>query len=290
MYGYIAALSLLNYIPLSIAAVTTIESDSYDIVASIIKDKDTRYQPENVLLVFDIDNTVLTSQLEVGGDIWYQWQAGKLPLKPGPEEKVPCLYENAIALLYSVGSMTLTEPHLNDYMSKWQEKHSVVALTSRAPDTRNATERELRKNGVNFSASPLAALNESSMPVYQGRLKRSYNYNNGIMFSSGMDKGVMLDFMLDKTKRKFDSIVFVDDGIANIQAMKTMLESEKYRNVDTVLVHYTKVESDLIKQQGQVLTPGEAKRMTQNWKKLLKTLDEIFPNRVISCDVEKSKA
>ncbi|MCQ0756252.1 DUF2608 domain-containing protein [Klebsiella pneumoniae] len=234
-----------------------------------------------------MDNTVLTGQLEVGSDIWYQWQTNKLPLKPSPEQKVSCLYEDSIALLYNIGTMTLTEPGLAEQIKSWQEKHSVFALTSRAPDTRYATERELKKNGINFSVSPLKLLNESDAPLYEGRLKRSYIYGNGIMLSSGQDKGVILDFLLDKTQRKFNSIVFVDDSIANINAMKNMLASDKYKNVDSVLVHYTKVESDLIKKQGAVLTAEQAQRMSSEWTKLSSTLQSIFPDRVQSCRSDK---
>ncbi|HDS9339340.1 TPA: DUF2608 domain-containing protein, partial [Klebsiella pneumoniae subsp. pneumoniae] len=110
---------------------------------------------------------------------------------------------------------------------------------------------------------------------------------NGIMLSSGQDKGVILDFLLDKTQRKFNSIVFVDDSIANINAMKNMLASDKYKNVDSVLVHYTKVESDLIKKQGAVLTAEQAQRMSSEWTKLSSTLQSIFPDRVQSCRSDK---
>ncbi|MBZ7307553.1 DUF2608 domain-containing protein [Klebsiella oxytoca] len=284
---YTIALSLLSYIPLSLAEVTTIESDSYETVGNIIKEKDSRYQPENVLLVFDIDNTVLTSRLEVGSDIWYQWQTNKLPLKPTADQRVACLYEDSIALLYNIGTMTLTEPELAAQMKSWQEKHSVFALTSRAPDTRYATERELKKNGINFSVSPLKPLNENEAPLYEGRLKRSYIYGNGIMLSSGQDKGVILDYLLDKTQRKYRAIVFVDDGIANINAMKNMLVSDKYKNVDSVLVHYTKVESDLLKKQGVILTAEQAQRMSSEWTQLSSTLQKIFPDRAQSCSSDK---
>lgn len=286
-YRYAIAFSFLSYMPFSMADVTTIESGSYSTVANVIHDKDIRYQPENVLLVFDIDNTVLTSQLAVGGDIWYQWQTNKLPLKPTAEQKVFCLYEDAIGLLYNVGTMTLTEPGLAAQMKSWQEKHNVFALTSRAPDTRYATERELKKNGVNFSASPLKPLNDTETPLYEGRLKRSYIYANGIILSSGQDKGVILDFLLDKTQRTYRSIVFIDDGIANINAMKRMLASDKYKNVDSVLVHYTKVESDLIKKQGVVLTGEQAQQMSKEWTQLSGTLQTLFPNRVQRCLSDK---
>lgn len=35
-------------------------------------------QGEKPLIVIDIDNTLLTSTSDIGGDIWYQWQRGKL--------------------------------------------------------------------------------------------------------------------------------------------------------------------------------------------------------------------
>lgn len=283
LYRCTFVLSVLSYIPASLADVKTVELDSYEPISKIINDKDMRYQPENVLLVFDIDNTVLTSTHSIGGDIWYQWQTDKLALKPDASEKVPCLYEDVIALLYNIGTMNLTEPNLASNIKGWQEKHNVLALTSRAPDTRYATERELKRNGVNFNVSPLKPTDSSSMPLYEGRLKRSYLYANGIMLSSGQDKGVILDFMLDKTQRKFDAIVFIDDGIANINAMKKMLTNEKYKNTDSVLVHYTKVESDLIKQQGVVLTSEQSRRMNQQWSELSDTLNAVFPAREKSC-------
>lgn len=39
VYRYAIALSLLSYIPLSLAEVTTVESDSYETVRNIIKRK-----------------------------------------------------------------------------------------------------------------------------------------------------------------------------------------------------------------------------------------------------------
>lgn len=107
------------------------------------------------------------------------------------------------------------------------------------------------------------------------------------MLSSGQDKGVILDYLLDKTQRKYRAIVFVDDGIANINAMKNMLVSDKYKNVDSVLVHYTKVESDLLKKQGVILTAEQAQRMSSEWTQLSSTLQKIFPNRAQSCSSDK---
>ncbi|HBT4804020.1 TPA: DUF2608 domain-containing protein [Klebsiella quasipneumoniae subsp. similipneumoniae] len=282
-YKVTLLMALCSFTLTSYSAVTTIESSSYDEIATIISEKDTQYNPQNVLLVFDIDNTVLTSHLDVGGDIWYQWQTGKLPLKPTTDQKVSCLYEDTIALLYNVGRMKLTEPSLSDKIKSWQEKHNVFALTSRAPDTRYATERELKRNNVDFSVSPLKSLQDAPNTIYQGKLERSYSYGNGIMFSSGMDKGKVLDYLLDKTSSTFSSIVFIDDGKANIDAMQKMLSSEKYRLVDSTLVLYDKIEADLMKKQGTILTEAQAEKMNTDWIKISETLNNIFTQRASSC-------
>jgi hypothetical protein len=49
-----------------------------------------QYGASNVLVVVDIDNTLLTSSVDLGGDVWYQWQRGKFDIKPMDEQKVQC--------------------------------------------------------------------------------------------------------------------------------------------------------------------------------------------------------
>ncbi len=52
---------------------------------------------KNPLIVVDIDNTLLTSTSDIGGDIWYQWQRGKLDVKPKDGDKVDCLFKTPSA-------------------------------------------------------------------------------------------------------------------------------------------------------------------------------------------------
>lgn len=104
---------MLSALPaLSYAQVKNIVTGEYSAVSKIITEKETLYPSDKILLVFDIDNTLLTSGTRIGGDIWYQWQTDKLPLKPDDSQKVPCLYENTISMLYELSPMQLTEPQL----------------------------------------------------------------------------------------------------------------------------------------------------------------------------------
>lgn len=276
--------SIAFIIPPVNAAVSIIKTTDYAIVEDVIRQQDIKYKPENVLLVFDIDNTLLTSGIKLGGDIWYQWQTGKLPNKPGVGEKVPCLYDNAITLLYELGPMNLTEPQLPALMRQWQQKHTVFALTSRSQDTQSSTLRELKRHDLDFSVSPLAEPG-TTVPFEKGKLKRSWLYTQGVLFSSGQDKGIVLDFLLNKTGRHFKSIVFVDDGVANITAVQKMFSSASWSDVETIGVHYTRVEDALIARQGMVLTPDQARTLAQEWAALTKSLTTVFPDRNQLCSL-----
>lgn len=277
---------MLSALPaLSCAQVKNIVTSEYSTVNKIITEKKTLYPPNKILLVFDIDNTLLTSGTRIGGDIWYQWQTGKLPLKPDSSQKVPCLYENAISMLYELSPMQLTESQLPAMLKQWQQKHTAFALTSRAPDTLFPTLRELKRNGIDFSSSALRKKEDALPPFEKGKLKRSWLYSQGIFFSSGQDKGVILDFMLDKMENKYDAIVFVDDGQANINAMTKMFSTEKWFSTDFTVIHYTKIESDLIKQQGAVITLAQTDIMSTDWKMLSGSLASIFPDRHKLCPI-----
>ena len=278
---------ILSALPaLSYAQVKNIVTGEYSAVSKIITEKETLYPSDKILLVFDIDNTLLTSGTRIGGDIWYQWQTDKLPLKPDDSQKVPCLYENTISMLYELSPMQLTEPQLPTMLKQWQQKHTAFALTSRAPDTLFPTLRELKRNGIDFSSSALRKKEDTLPPFEKGKLKRSWLYSQGVFFSSGQDKGVILDYMLDKMGNKYDAIVFIDDGQANIHAMTKMFSKDKWSSTDFTIIHYTRVEDELIKQQGAVITTAQAEKMATDWKTLAGSLATLFPDRNKLCPIK----
>ncbi len=258
------------------------EVHSFATVASDVSDLSEKYGEANVLVVLDIDNTVLTSSVDIGGDIWYQWQRGNLEIKPRPEQKVPCLFEDSIGLLYELGPMDLTEKVVPSIISGWQANEiSVMALTSRAPKYRPATERELTNKGIDFELTALAPLGEKP-PIYREVKDRELSYMKGVMMTSGMNKGEMLTYILEKTGREFDAIVFVDDSQKNIDNLYQ--EFELRRDIDFNIYHYTKVETDRENEYGTVLTKSQAEKMANDWNELNTTLNTIFPQRKLQAD------
>lgn len=260
------------------------ETNTFSKIISDLVTINKKYGEANVLIVLDIDNTLLTSSVDIGGDIWYQWQRGDLEVKPSEGQKVNCLFEDSIGLLYELGTMDLTESSLPAVLSDWQSNgNTVMALTSRAPKYRSATERELLNKGIDFNITALAPRSEKApplgekSPVYREIRGRELSYMNGIMMTSGMNKGEMLSYLLEKTNRSFDAIVFVDDSKKNIDNVYNKYVGRK--DIDVKLYHYLKVERDREAKYGSILTEEQAEKMASDWNNLNQTLNSIFPKR-----------
>ena len=218
MLKKVAALCVLSFASSAMADVVVKETTKFQDVAA--KVNQLTKQGEKPLIVIDIDNTLLTSTSDIGGDIWYQWQRGKLDVKPAEGDKVDCLFQDSIGLLYELVPMKIIEDDVPATVSGWQDKGlTVMALTSRSPNYRYATEREMIRNQYDMTRTALKEKGSDQLPVYIDNPKRPLSYINGIMMTTGMNKGTMLKYVLDKTDQKFSQVVFVDDSKKNVVNM-----------------------------------------------------------------------
>ena len=252
------------------------EVTSFNQIAPVVQTLNQQYKPENVLIVSDIDNTLLTNNGGLGGDIWYQWQRGKLAVKPSPEQTVSCLFEDVIGMLYELSPMALTESQVPGLIEQWQAQgNPLMLLTSRSPDYRSPTERELYNKGIDASLNALTPNGETDV-TYRELLAREMSYSRGIMMTTGMHKGDMLAWILAKTGREFDAIVFIDDSQHNIDNMH---ERWQHESVDMRVFHYTHVEAERVEIFGQVLSAEQANDLASDYAQLTQTLKAIFPER-----------
>ena len=273
----LAALCALSIAGNAYADVTVKETDKFQDVAEKVSQLTAK--GESPLIVIDIDNTLLTSTSDIGGDIWYQWQRGKLDVKPSAEDKVGCLFEDSIGLLYELVPMKIIENDVPATVKGWQDKGlTVMALTSRSPNYRYATEREMARAQYDMTRTALKEKGSDELPIYIDNPKRPLSYINGIMMTTGMNKGTMLEYILDKTNQSFSSVVFIDDSKKNIVNMEKAYKDDA--SVDMTIFHYTKVEHDRMKQYGSVLTQEQADKMASDWKELNVVLDKIAPARL----------
>jgi hypothetical protein len=281
--------SLLVFLALSLqlsfGQVVTDTVIDYGIIHQTVLEKVQQYGAENVLVVLDIDNTILTSDTDLGSDIWYQWQTDKLDLKPLPDQKLDrdCLFNEAICLLYELGTMSLTDSLLPGYVKSWQNSGlTVFALTSRSPRCRASTERDLEQNDIDLSLSSLRTADGLEIH-FDKPADSNLSYQEGIFMTQGANKGTMLADILQRSGRTFKSIIFVDDTWKNIANLKG--NAANYGAGDITLIYYTKIETERLKKNNnKILTPKQAKKMDRDWDKLIRRLNKIFPERMAKSD------
>jgi hypothetical protein len=204
----------------SIYAMDKETSDLADVTADTLKliEKTNRH---NILVVFDIDNTLLAMEQGLGSDQWYDWQKHL-------SEEDQCDPRNVgerfavQGALYFASAMRSTQQDGADQVRAIQDQGlKVIALTARGMDYQLQTFRELRRNNFSFSYSaigPAGGYSESFVPVENGRPSL---YEDGVFLTAGQHKGQMLFALLEKTGTRMPAvIVMVDDKQKNLDAVK----------------------------------------------------------------------
>ena len=216
----------------------TITSYSDPLVAQVVS----RLADERVLYVFDIDSTLLAFPTEqfVGSDHWYQWQ---IALPRESPRKISCVFEMQ-AIAYRLQPMIATEDGRSAAFVKalQDDGHDVIALTARGHDVRYATERELARNGFDFSRStPAGHPGVPSAYTPPKNLKLSHpreaSFQNGVGMVAGQDKGAMLGDLLSRlgAVELYDYIVFFDDSDKNVKAVTDWFSQHR---ISTVTFHF----------------------------------------------------
>lgn len=219
------------------------------------------------LVVFDIDDTLLTSETFFGSDYWYEWQ-GRLPDQD--PAKVPCRFD-VIALNYEAGTQRRTQddgPAIFNAITADR-----LILTSRSAMYRGATLRELQEAGYALPA-PLGATREGVLYRWSkaaGSRVSVVSYFDGIFMTGGQDKGLVLLDLLRRLNLTYDRVVLVDDGAANIANMQAAL---KAAGIGYHGLHYTRIEKP------QPPAADLARQGRAGWEALSAFLAITFPSRL----------
>lgn len=220
------------------------------------------YGSGNVLVVFDIDNTVLASRQEIGSDQWFDKMAkeGKIDFPELLRMQGTLFYQN---------TMRVPEEKVTPWVIDQIQKsgNTVFALTSRGHDYSYQTIRELLRNGIDFSKSaptflknrdyyrPELAFNPetvvdefgfSSEDVKAFKLSKSreVNYLDGVFYTAGQHKGTMLRIFLKKSDISPKAIVFIDDKVKHT---KRVQQAFKDSEIEVVTFRYSAEDENVQK-------------------------------------------
>ena len=177
------------------------------------------YDNQNVLVLFDVDNTLLASKNLLGSDQWFTWREDVLK-EDDEMSNFGCLLK-AQRILFERGSMRTTSSDVVRVVKSLQKQgFKVAVLTSRGPEMQSVTLRDLYKAGLEFSeSSPIGWFEDSS--------NRPIRYEYGVFLTSGLNKGVMADLLIRKTglARSVKKVIFVDDKTKHVCRVQKAMEN-----------------------------------------------------------------
>lgn len=250
----------------------SIETADFERVGEAVDELLETHSADQVLLVVDIDNTLLAMNQDLGSDQWFNWQAGLLNSDPVSPDLVAGDFEGLLevqGILFALSHMHPPQPELPTLVSAIQDKGvAAIVLTSRGPEFRDASERELKRAGYDFTHSSIAiketrdrfmpfdpyhpddlGLDHETADELATRLK-PVTYQHGIFMTAGQHKGYMLQLLLaravadqhDSSQRTFSAIVFVDDHGKHTERMH---EAWSDTEVDLITVRYSREDGDV---------------------------------------------
>lgn len=217
------------------------------------------------LLVLDIDDTLLTSQGFFGSDKWYEWQKH---LPASDPAKVPCLFD-VISLNYEAATQQPTQPDGPALINALPGDK--LMLTSRNLLYRGGTLRTLNDAGYALP-TPLAGQTEGRSWRWRkapNARETEVGYDQGIFMTAGQDKGLILLNLFGRLQLRYDRVVLVDDGDANIKNMQAALRDA---GIDYHGLHYTRVD--------KTVSDADAKAGLQGWQTWQVMLRANYPERL----------
>lgn len=274
-----------------------IETKDFQVVYAKAHALAQKYGNQGVLLVYDIDNTLLAMNQDLGSDQWFTWQETKIKngdFTDAVAKDFPGLL-SAQGTLYALSSMHTPQPETPALIAQLQsENFTSLVLTSRGSDYRNATSRELEKNGIHMALTALEPkegfastylpydlnhLSESGLTVEEVKTlglgqPRPVSYEDGIFMGSGQHKGAMLRTLLYKTAYNFPAIIFIDDQVKHLDRMEAAFSTQ---GVELITIRYGREDENVLRFQN-----SDKHSVINGWNNLNSLLKGLFPERISS--------
>ncbi|MBI2645507.1 MAG: DUF2608 domain-containing protein [Deltaproteobacteria bacterium] len=275
-----------------VVASERIETRDFSVVYQKAHELAQKYGSQGVLIVYDIDNTLLAMNQDLGSDQWFTWQETKI--KNGDFTDVvakdfPGLL-SVQGILYALSSMHLPQTETPALIAQLQsENFTNLVLTSRGSDYRNATVRELERNSIHMAGAALepkkgfastylpydlnhisdSGLTAEEVKAWGLGQPRPVSYEDGIFMGSGQHKGAMLRTLLYKTGSHFPAIIFIDDQVKHLDRMEAAFVT---RGVELITVRYGKEDDAVLRFQN-----SDKEDVIEQWNDLDLLLKELFP-------------
>ncbi len=177
---------------------------------------------QDILVVFDMDNTLLGMDSQLGSVPWYDWQA-EMAREAGCQ---PGELQNRFAaqgVLYFLGSMHPVQNDAAAIITELQQNgFPVLVLTARGMDYQLETLRELNRNEMAFES--LSHKLSGGLEFMPADAARAVLYRQGVLMVAGQHKGLMLQALYAELGLPLPrAVVMADDSRQNLTDMQETL-------------------------------------------------------------------
>ena len=288
--GMFVSAALLVLFVTSVTAKESSTINNFTEVQSKVEKLSKKYDPAKVLVVFDIDCTLVTQSEHFGSDVWWDWQSSLLKNNPDSPYLVSKDISEIIfyqGIIQNFTGSYLTEetilPALNQFA---KEGNKMLVLTARGPASLLLIEKVFASLGLDFSKTAPApsvggqyapydlnnpenaGLTSSEISEFNLKTPRKVRYDAGVFFSAGQNKGIMLKTFLHKVGKSFDAIVFVDDAQNNVDDVWNVYKDS---NIDINTYRYS--FDDSMKRQFRM---SDKHNVIKQWKEFKDSIDSIY--------------
>ena len=264
-----------------LAQVINYQTDTFADIAA--RYKELRVDPKSTLMVFDLDDTLITMSHPLGSVGWWDWQHELQKNGSHSDKLFTKDYQQLVRIqniLFQLVKMKVTDEYVIPFLKDAANQGTtLMGLTARGKEHLSATLMQLKDNQfmrdekLLFQKNGLKINNKTSVAgnFHCPQFTREVIYQQGIMFLDGEDKGDALLCFLAKTKQDIKTIIFVDDAKKNIVSMD---KSFANRNDLLVLnVFYTKENAKELEIQ---TNPNLQAQLFEQWNLIKKNLNDVI--------------
>lgn len=264
------------------SGVINYQTDTFANIAAQYKELDV--DPKTTLMVFDLDDTLITMTQPLGSVGWWDWQH-ELQKQGGDSDKLFTKdYQQLVRIqniLFQLVKMEVTDEYVMPFLKDAANQGTtLMGLTARGKEHFSATLMQLKdnqftvdekllfkKNGLKLNNHKTSVAGNFHCPQFS----REVIYQQGIMFLDGEDKGKALLCILANTKQDIKTILFVDDAKRNIVSMDKAFANRDEPLVLNVL--YTKENAKELEIQ---TNPYLQAQLFEQWNFIKKSLNNVI--------------
>lgn len=263
------------------AQVIDYQTDSFAEIAS--QYEQLGVDPHKTLMVFDLDDTLITMSQRLGGVGWWDWQYALLKSNKTSDKLFTKDFQQLVRIqniLFQLVKMEVTDEHVIPFVMKnATEGSTLLGFTARSSEHLSATLMQLKDNGflendkLLFREKGLKLNHKTSLAgrVHCPQFTREVIYQQGIFFLNGEDKGEALKCVLSQTDQEINTILFVDDAQRNTMSMHRAFEESD--DVTVLNVLYTKENS---KEEEVLNDPKLQEKLFKEWDFIKKNLQAVI--------------